>query len=144
MAIFSGTMQVSQCQKKSSGLDGEREDIRGRHTDNLAGRYSIQTNQRPTSIIPFLHQMPFLPQPSKFILAWNRQQICWLAYPVAWLYPVAWFYAEAWFYPNALNSYCQRCVIWHCWLVDRKGIQTTTTNPSYNKDSLLEDLAELE
>ena len=30
----SGTTRVSQCQKKSSGLYGAREDIRGRHTDN--------------------------------------------------------------------------------------------------------------
>jgi len=29
--------------------------------------------------------MPFLTQPSQFILAWDRHQICWLAYPVAWL-----------------------------------------------------------
>jgi len=28
--------------------------------------------------------MPFLTQPSQFILAWDRHQICWLAYPVAW------------------------------------------------------------
>jgi len=39
------------------------------HTDHPAGRYSIRTNQRPTSIIPpfFLYLMPFLnflPQPS--------------------------------------------------------------------------------
>jgi len=32
---------------------------------------------------PFLHRMPFLAQPSQFILAWDRHQICWLAYPVA-------------------------------------------------------------
>jgi len=29
--------------------------------------------------------MPFLSQFSHFILAWDRHQICWLAYPVAWL-----------------------------------------------------------
>ena len=28
--------------------------------------------------------MPILTQPSQFILAWNRHQIWWLAYPVAW------------------------------------------------------------
>jgi len=28
--------------------------------------------------------MPFLPQPSQFVLAWDRHQTCWLAYPVAW------------------------------------------------------------
>jgi len=27
--------------------------------------------------------MPFLTQPSQFILAWDRHHICWLAYPVA-------------------------------------------------------------
>jgi len=31
---------------------------------------------------PFLHKMPFLTQPSQFILAWDKHQICWLAYPV--------------------------------------------------------------
>jgi len=50
----------------------------------------------PPSYPPFLCRMPFLPQPSYFALAWNRHQICWLAYPVAWYtqwhdYPVAWF-----------------------------------------------------
>ena len=34
---------------------------------------------------PFLRRMPFLPQPSHFILAWDRHQVSWLAYPVAWL-----------------------------------------------------------
>jgi len=29
--------------------------------------------------------MPFLTKPSQFILAWDRHQICWIAYPVAWL-----------------------------------------------------------
>jgi len=38
----------------------------------------------------FLCQIPFLSQPSHFILAWDRRQI-WLAYPLAWLYPVALF-----------------------------------------------------
>ena len=64
---------MSWCQKKSSsGLYGAREDNRGRHTDHPAGCHSIWTNQGPTSIIsPFLQQMPFLPQPSHFILAWG-------------------------------------------------------------------------
>jgi len=53
---------------------------RGRHADHMAGHHSIRTNQQPTSIIPpFLRQMPFLPQPSHFILAWDRHEICWLA-----------------------------------------------------------------
>jgi len=47
-----------------------------------------RTNQWPISLFPpfFLCQMPFLPQPSQFILPWDRHQICWLAYPVAWLH----------------------------------------------------------
>jgi len=38
----------------------------------------------PSSSPIFLCQMPFPPQRSEFILAWDRHQICWLAYPVAW------------------------------------------------------------
>jgi len=34
---------------------------------------------------PFLRGMPFLPQPSQFILAWDRRQICGLAYLFGWL-----------------------------------------------------------
>jgi len=41
----------------------------------------------PPSSIHFVCRMPFLPQPSHFILASDRHQICWLAYPVAWLIP---------------------------------------------------------
>jgi len=33
----------------------------------------------------FLCWMPFLAQSSQFMLAWDRHQTCWLAYPVAWL-----------------------------------------------------------
>jgi len=32
---FSGTIQVSRCQKRISGLYGAREDNKGRHTDYL-------------------------------------------------------------------------------------------------------------
>jgi len=35
---------------------------------------------------PILRRIPFLLQPSQFILAWDRHQICWLAYSVAWKY----------------------------------------------------------
>jgi len=85
-ALFPGLSGwASAGRKLSSGLYGAREDIRGRHTNHPAGCHSVRTNQRPTSIIsPFLCRMPFLPQPSHFILAWERHQICWLAYPVAW------------------------------------------------------------
>ena len=80
-------LQVSRCQKKSSsGLYGAKGDIRGRHTDNMAGHHYVWTNQRPTCPIPpFLCRMSFLLQPSQFILSWARYQICWLAYSVAWI-----------------------------------------------------------
>ena len=46
----------------------------------------IQTNGAPISAIPtILCRITFLLQPSRFILAWDRHQICWLAYLVAWL-----------------------------------------------------------
>jgi len=55
------------------------------HPDTNAGGHSIRTNQWPTSVIPlFLGRMPFLLQPCQFMLAWDKRQICWLAYPVAW------------------------------------------------------------
>jgi len=86
---FSETTRVNQCQKKSSNLldyYGAREDNRGTYTDHPGGRLSTRTNQQPSSITsPFLRQMPFLSPPSHFILAWDRHQICWFAYPVAWL-----------------------------------------------------------
>jgi len=53
---FSGTTQVSRCQKKaSSGL-------------------SLHPDQSPIHLheLPFLCRIPFLPQPSQFILAWDR------------------------------------------------------------------------
>jgi len=61
--------------------------VQGKITEadtHQAGRHSIWTNQRPTSIIPqFLHQMPFLSQPSHFILACIHSGV--VAYPVVWL-----------------------------------------------------------
>jgi len=84
---FSGTTRVSRSRKKSSGLYGAREDIIGRHTDNPAGRHSMQTNQRPTSFIPHFYARCHSCRnpPNQFILVWERHQICWLAYPAAWL-----------------------------------------------------------
>jgi len=39
-----------------------------------------------TSAIPTIFKQHALPsQPSQFILAWDRHQICWFAYPVGWL-----------------------------------------------------------
>ena len=46
-------------------------------------RRSIWNNQRHTSLIPpFLWRIPFLPQLCQFIVAWDRHQMCWLAYSV--------------------------------------------------------------
>jgi len=48
---------------------------RGKHTDHLGGHHFIWSNERPTFIIPpFLCRMPFLLQPSQFILAWDRNR----------------------------------------------------------------------
>jgi len=59
---FSETTPVSWCQNKSSsGHYGAREDNMGKHTDNLAARHSIRTNQRPTSIIPPIFTPDALP-----------------------------------------------------------------------------------
>ena len=63
------------------GLYGAREDNRGRHTQHLAGCHSIQNNQWPTSIIPPIFMPDALPA-ATLPLAWDRHQICWLAYPV--------------------------------------------------------------
>jgi len=47
--------------------------------DNPAWRHSMRTNKQLTSLIPpFLRHMPFLLQPSQFILACGRHQMCWL------------------------------------------------------------------
>jgi len=57
------------------------EDNSGKCTDSPAGRHPIRTIDSRTSIIfPILCRMPFLPQPSQFILAWDRHQICWMSY----------------------------------------------------------------
>jgi len=88
---FSGTTWVSQCQKKSSsGLCDARE---GRYTNIQAGCYSIQTNQRPTFLIPpFCATCPSCCNPPN--LSWlDRHQICCLAYPVAWFVIQSWKFA---------------------------------------------------
>jgi len=41
--------------------------------------------QNDTTSLNWNISIPFLPQPSQFILTWDRHQISWLAYPVAWL-----------------------------------------------------------
>jgi len=78
-------------EKSSSGLYSAREDIRGRHNDNLDGRHSNQTHQQPTIIIPsFLCQIPLLLQPFQFILLGTGTKYAglhtqWFGYSVAWL-----------------------------------------------------------
>jgi len=83
---FPRTTWVSRCQKKFCLGFMVQGKITEADTLTMRNRcHSIQTNQRPTSIIPlFVRRIPFLPQPSHFILAWDRHQICWLAYPVEW------------------------------------------------------------
>ena len=85
------------------------EDNRGRCTDNLARCQAIWTIDAPTAIIPpVLRGMPFLPQPSQFILAWDRYQTCWIAY------------LEAWFIPKQNAYNCNHTVYMKliCWHID--------------------------
>ena len=56
---------------------GQNEDNTGRHTNNPDGLPPIQTNWCLHICHPHhLRRMPFLTQPSQFILAWDRHQIC--------------------------------------------------------------------
>jgi len=53
--------------------------------------FGIRLDATPSGLIsdptPHSHfYLPFLPQPSQFILSWDRHQICWLACPVAYTY----------------------------------------------------------
>jgi len=67
----------------------------------------------PASVPPFfLRRMPFLPQLSQFILAWDRDRNIldcispWLGYPVAWLPPwlgLCFHSSELW-YENVQNG----------------------------------------
>jgi len=60
----------------SSRFYGAGNDNRSRHTDSPSGRHPIWTTGAFAYIIPpFLHRMPFLPQPSQSILAWDRHRI---------------------------------------------------------------------
>ena len=52
MALFPGLPESASARINPSRLYGAREDNRGRHTDNPAGRHSVQTKQQSTSIIP--------------------------------------------------------------------------------------------
>jgi len=50
-----GTIRVSWCKGKSSGVFVAREDNRSRHTDHPDGCHSIWPNQWPSSIIPHFY-----------------------------------------------------------------------------------------
>jgi len=53
------------------------DDNTGRRTNNPDGLTQSRLIGAPTSAIPpLLRQMPFLAQPSQFILAWDSHQIC--------------------------------------------------------------------
>jgi len=55
-ALFSGLPESASARRNpSSGFYGARQDISGRHTNNQAGRHSIGTNQRPTSLLPHFY-----------------------------------------------------------------------------------------
>jgi len=75
--LFPETIWMSQCQKKaSSGLYDVTEDNKRQTHQQSRWAPHHPANQQPTSINPkippFLRWMPFLPQPSQFILAWDR------------------------------------------------------------------------
>ena len=126
---FSGTTQVSRCHKKASSvLYGTRADA----DDNPGGRHSIRINQQSTSINPsiFLRRMPFLPQPSQFILVWNSQRNMldciapWLGWKLSYHRPVMscqfvqWIDARLMRVPACVFVCSVRVVRWvgACWL----------------------------
>ena len=70
----------------SSGFYGAGKDNRSRCTDNLSGSHPIWTIGAPRPHLhhpPIFCQMPFLPQLSQFILAWDRHRIMLACIPVA-------------------------------------------------------------
>ena len=50
----------------------------------------------PPSSRPFSFRMPFLSQPSQFLLAWDRHQICSLAYPMTYPVDIIWAVMIVW------------------------------------------------
>jgi len=73
---------VLWCKTKKTEADGPTNQL-----DATQSRLLVLLVPPAPSSPPFLRRMPFLPQPSKFILVWDRYQICWLAYLVAWFIP---------------------------------------------------------
>jgi len=73
---FSGTTQVSWCQKRTSGLYGAREDNRGRHTDHPARHHSIRTNQCLPAPVPiFFYRPDALPATQRTASKHGRQLV---------------------------------------------------------------------
>jgi len=72
MALFPGPPKWAGARRNLVGFYGAVEDNRGRHTDCLGGRHSIQANNRSTSVIPpFLCRMPCCRNPPNLCgLAW--------------------------------------------------------------------------
>jgi len=61
------------------------EDNRGKCTDNLVGCHLIRPSMSPPpSSTQFYAECPSYHNPPFFILAWDRHQICWIAYLEAW------------------------------------------------------------
>ena len=79
-----------RCQKKAfSGLNGAREDNKvSDNTDTRTIRVGVTPSgpigNPPPSNPPLLRRIPFLLQPSQFILAWDRHKNAGLHFPVAW------------------------------------------------------------
>jgi len=64
-------------------LDFIVQGLRGRHTQNQAGRHSIQTNPPPSSP-HFYAGCPSCHNPPNLSWLGTCHRACWLAYPVAW------------------------------------------------------------
>ena len=75
---FSGTIQVSRCQKRTSGLHGAREDHGGRHTDHLAGHHSIRTNQCPPPPSPVFYRPGALPAAQPVSKHFIKHKFVWI------------------------------------------------------------------
>ena len=81
---LSGTNRVSRYQKVHFAIFWSKMKITQADAPTIwMDCHPIQTIWCPHLCHPhhFLCRMPFLTQPSQFILAWDRHQICWLAYP---------------------------------------------------------------
>jgi len=75
-ALFAGTAWASQCQKEASSrlYDDAREDNK-RQTQRQSGWAPLHPDQSAIHLHQSpIRQMLYLPQPSQFILAWDRHR----------------------------------------------------------------------